>query len=140
VIELARKTFIDRLISGIEKYITYIGIFTVLVLTSSILAGVVYALVNRVPPMIVIGGRLIVIVPATSSYYGLIRQTGSETLGMSVLLFLGALGGVLMIESSRIVKSQRLLNIVFGIGALLFTASALLTLVVYVFVKGWGIW
>ena len=140
MIELTRKTFIERLISGIEKYITYIGIFTVLVLTSSILAGVVYALVNRVPPMIVISGRLIVIVPVTSSYYGLIRQTGSETLGMSVLLFLGALGGVLMIESSRIIKSQRLLNIVFGIGALLFSASALLTLVVYVFVKGWGIW
>ena len=140
MIELARKTFIDRLISGIEKYITYIGIFTVLVLASSILAGIVYALVNRVPPMIIINRRLIVIVPATSSYYGLIRQTGSETLGMSILLFLGALGGVLMIEASRIVKSQRLLNIVFGIGALLFTVSALLTLVVYVFVKGWGIW
>jgi len=140
VVELARKTFIERLVNGIEKHITYIGIFTVLALASSILAGVVYALVNSVPPMIVIGGRLIVIVPATSSYYGLIRQTGSETLGMSVLLFLGALGGVLMIESSRIIKSQRLLNIVFGIGALLFTVSALLTLIVYVFVKGWEIW
>lgn len=140
MVELARKTFIERLVNGIEKHITYIGIFTVLALASSILAGVVYALVNSVPPMIVIGGRLIVIVPATSSYYGLIRQTGSETLGMSVLLFLGALGGVLMIESSRIIKSQRLLNIVFGIGALLFTVSALLTLIVYVFVKGWEIW
>jgi len=139
VVKLARKTFIERLINGIEKHITYIGIFAILALVSSILAGAVYALINRVPPMIVIDSRLVVIVPVTSRYYSIIRQTGSETLGMSILLFLGALGGVLMIESSRIVKSQRLLNIVFGIGALLFIVSALLTVIVYAFAKGWGI-
>lgn len=139
MVKLARKTFIERLINGIEKHITYIGIFAILALVSSILAGAVYALINRVPPMIVIDSRLVVIVPVTSRYYSIIRQTGSETLGMSILLFLGALGGVLMIESSRIVKSQRLLNIVFGIGALLFIVSALLTVIVYAFAKGWGI-
>ncbi len=139
MVELPKKAFIDRLISGIEKYAVYLGVFTVLVLTSTILAGIVYALVNHVPPMVVIGKELIVIIPVTSKYYGILRQTGSETLGMTVLLFLGALGGVLMIESSKIVKSQRLLNIVFGIGALLFSVSALLTLAVYIFIKGWSL-
>jgi len=140
VIELAGKAFIERLISSIERNITYIGLITIVVIVSSILAGAVYALVNRVPPMIFIDNRLVVIVPVTSKYYGLIRQTASETLGMTILLSLGALGGVLMIESTRIVKSQRLLNIVFGVGALLFITSALLTIIVYVFVKGWSIW
>ncbi len=140
MIELAGKAFIERLISSIERNITYIGLITIVVIVSSILAGAVYALVNRVPPMIFIDNRLVVIVPVTSKYYGLIRQTASETLGMTILLSLGALGGVLMIESTRIVKSQRLLNIVFGVGALLFITSALLTIIVYVFVKGWSIW
>jgi len=137
---LARKTFIERIISSIEKNITYIGLVTIVVVVSSILAGAIYALVNNVPPMIFIDNRLVVIVPVASEYYSLIRQTASETLGMATLLSLGALGGILMIESTRIIKSQRLLNIVFGVGALLFIISALLTIIVYVFVKGWSIW
>lgn len=137
---MARKTFIERIISSIEKNITYIGLVTIVVVVSSILAGAIYALVNNVPPMIFIDNRLVVIVPVASEYYSLIRQTASETLGMATLLSLGALGGILMIESTRIIKSQRLLNIVFGVGALLFIISALLTIIVYVFVKGWSIW
>ena len=66
MVELPKKAFIDRLISGIEKYAVYLGVFTVLVLTSTILAGIVYALVNHVPPMVVIGKELIVIIPVTS--------------------------------------------------------------------------
>ncbi len=130
---------IEKVIEFLEKHSSYIGIFLILVAASAILAGAIYAVVHKVPPMLMLENQLIVIVPVTSQYYGIIRQTASETLGMVVLFLLGSLGGILMIESSNIVKSQRLLNIVFGIGALLFTVSATLTVIVYAYAKGWGL-
>jgi len=136
---LRKKTVIEKVIEFLEKHSSYIGIFLILVAASAILAGAIYAVVHKVPPMLMLENQLIVIVPVTSQYYGIIRQTASETLGMVVLFLLGSLGGILMIESSNIVKSQRLLNIVFGIGALLFTVSATLTVIVYAYAKGWGL-
>jgi len=130
---------VERAIEFLEKHSSYTGTFLILIATSAILAGAIYAIVHKVPPMLMLENQLIVIVPVTSRYYGIIRQTASETLGMVMLFLLGSLGGILMIESSKIVKSQRLLNIVFGIGALLFTVSATLTVIVYAYAKGWGL-
>ena len=60
-------------------------------------------------------------------------------MGVAFLLFLCGASGLLMIETPRRIRDTRLANIVFIIGSVLFIASMLIILSLYIYGKGWSV-
>lgn len=134
------ETLLSKIIRIILLNSRYIITGVVLIMISAILAGSIYAIIEGVPPTIPLRqGGIIVVVSSKESFYPVVKQTGVETLGIAVLLFLGSVGGILMVESPRRIKSQRLANLLFAFGAVLFVASILIIVGIYVYEKGWNL-
>ena len=112
----------------------------ILVTISAILAGSIYATINRVPPALFLRDRgMVIVISMRSDIYSYFRQTGIETLGVAFLILLCSVGGLLMIEVPRRIKNYRLANLLFTLGSILFVASMLIIIGLYIYGKGWSI-
>lgn len=134
-----KETLLRKIINSLSAYGKYLALFSILVFTSAILAGIIYAAINRVPPALFLRGGMIIVVSSRDIVYTYFRQTGIETVGVAFLLFLCGISGLLMVETPKRIKDLRLANIVFIIGSVLFIASMLIILSLYIYGKGWSI-
>ncbi|RLE88437.1 MAG: hypothetical protein DRN04_17170 [Thermoprotei archaeon] len=135
-----RKTIVSRIAKPISEYWEYVVMMIILVTISAILAGFVYATMNRVPPALFLRERgMVIVISMRSDIYSYFRQTGIETLGVAFLILLCSVGGLLMIEVPRRIKNYRLANLMFILGSVLFIASMLIIIGLYVYGKGWSI-
>lgn len=134
-----KKTVLTKIINLLSTYGKYLALFSILVFTSAILAGIIYAVINRVPPALFLGEGMIIVVSSRDIVYSYFRQTGIETVGVTFLLFLCGVSGLLMIETPKRIKDTRLANLLFILGSVLFIASMLIILSLYIYGKGWSI-
>jgi|GEM_PF-3276006 len=135
-----RKTIVSRIAKPISEHWEYVVMMIILVTISAILSGSIYATMNRVPPALFLRDRgMVIVVSMRSDIYSYFRQTGIETLGVAFLILLCSIGGLLMIEVPRRVKNYRLANLLFMLGSILFIASMLIIIGLYIYGKGWSI-
>jgi len=134
-----KGTLFAKIINLLSTYGKYLALFIILVFISAVLAGTIYAVINSVPPALFLRGSMIIVVSSRDIIYTYFRQTGIETVGVAFLLFLCGASGLLMIETPRRIRDTRLANIVFIIGSVLFIASMLIILSLYIYGKGWSV-
>ena len=135
-----RKRVVSKFTRPLSEYWEYIVMIIILVTISAILAGSIYATINRVPPALFLRDRgMVIVISMRSDIYSYFRQTGIETLGVAFLILLCSVGGLLMIEVPRRVKNYRLANLLFMLGSILFIASMLIIIGLYIYGKGWSI-
>ena len=135
-----RKTIVSRIAKPISEHWEYVVMMIILVTISAILSGSIYATMNRVPPALFLRDRgMVIVISMRSDIYSYFRQTGIETLGVAFLILLCSIGGLLMIEVPRRVKNYRLANLLFMLGSILFIASMLIIIGLYIYGKGWSI-
>jgi len=135
-----RKRVVSKFTRPLSEYWEYIVMIIILVTISAILAGSIYATINRVPPALFLRDRgMVIVISMRSDIYSYFRQTGIETLGVAFLILLCSVGGLLMIEVPRRVKNYRLANSLFMLGSILFVASMLIIIGLYIYGKGWSI-
>ncbi|RLE86292.1 MAG: hypothetical protein DRN04_19750 [Thermoprotei archaeon] len=135
-----RKRVVSKFTRPLSEYWEYVVMIIILVTISAILAGSIYATINRVPPALFLRERgMIIVISMRSDIYSYFRQTGIETLGVAFLILLCSVGGLLMIEVPRRIKNYRLANSLFMLGSILFVASILIIIGLYIYGKGWSI-
>ena len=134
-----KKTIVSKIVKPLSEYWEYVIMMAILITVSAILAGFIYAAINRVPPALFLRRGMVIVISARSGLYSYFRQTGIETLGVASLIMLCSIGGLLMIEVPRRIKNHRLANLMFALGSILFIASMLIVIGLYIYGKGWSI-
>ncbi len=118
--------------------LAFISSFSASLLLGGILYILIYAIeTGDVPYVLRVGYNVISVIPRTSYYYMVIRQTMTETLGVTTLLTLSSIGVLLMYYAPVKGRDHRTVNLLFSLGMILFSLSVFMILFLYSGLKQW---